>query len=98
MRFLQKLCMKRTTQKCGLCLTVLNAYNYGTLHRQEKLNARWFEWFKQTAYKLAAEGSSLEAWEAMRIFNSQQIARMKEVDIDLCRSGRYFKRNLRHQP
>ena len=58
----------------------LNAYTL-VLNRQEKLNARWFGWFKQTAYKLAAEGSSLEAWEAMRIFNSQQIARMKEVEL-----------------
>ena len=58
----------------------LNAYTL-VLNRQEKLNARWFGWFKQTAYKLAADESSLEAWEAMRIFSSQQIARMKEVEL-----------------
>ena len=58
----------------------LNAYTL-VLNRQEKLNARWFGWFKQTAYNLAAEGSSLEAWGTMRIFSSQQIARMREVEL-----------------
>lgn len=58
----------------------LNTYTL-VLNRQEKLNARWFGWFKQTAYNLAADAPSLEAWEIMRIFNSQQIARMKEVEL-----------------
>ncbi len=58
----------------------LNTYTL-VLNRQEKLNARWFGWFKQTAYKLAAEESSLEAWETMKTFSSRQIARMKEVEL-----------------
>ena len=58
----------------------LNDYTL-VLNRQERLNARWFGWFKQTAYNLAAEGPSLEAWEDMSIFNSRQIARMREVEL-----------------
>ena len=58
----------------------LNTYTL-VLNSQEKLNAKWFGRFKQTAYSLASEGSSLEAWESMKIFNNQQIARMKEVEL-----------------
>ena len=58
----------------------LNTYTL-TLNKQETLNARWFGFFKQAAYSLAAESPSLEAWEAMRIFSSQQIARMREVEL-----------------
>ena len=58
----------------------LNDYTL-VLNRQEKLNARWFGWFKQAAYNLAADGPSLEAWEDMSIFNSRQIARMREVEL-----------------
>ena len=58
----------------------LNDYTL-VLNRQEKLNARWFGWFKQAAYNLAAEGPSLEAWEKMGIFSGQQIARMREVEL-----------------
>ena len=58
----------------------LNDYTL-VLNRQEKLNARWFGWFKQTAYNLAAEGPSIEAWENMEIFSSRQIARMREVEL-----------------
>ena len=58
----------------------LNDYTL-VLNRQEKLNARWFGWFKQAAYNLAADGPSLDAWEEMRIFNSRQIARMREVEL-----------------
>ena len=58
----------------------LNTYTL-VLNRQEKLNARWFGWFKQTAYNLASEAPSLEAWDNMRVFSSQQIARMREVEL-----------------
>jgi len=58
----------------------LNTYTL-VLNRQEKLNARWFGWFKQAAYNLAAERSSLDAWDKMRIFNNRQIARMREVEL-----------------
>lgn len=58
----------------------LNTYTL-VLNRQEKLNARWFGWFKQTAYSLAAESSSLDAWATMRVFSSRQIARMREVEL-----------------
>ena len=58
----------------------LNTYTL-VLNRQEKLNARWFGQFKRTAYSLAAQDLSLDAWEYMRIFNNQQIARMREVEL-----------------
>ena len=58
----------------------LNTYTL-VLNKQEKLNARWFGWFKQTAYGLATERLSLRAWDTMGIFNSRQIARMKEVEL-----------------
>jgi hypothetical protein len=43
----------------------LNSYTL-TLNRQEKLNAKWFGYFKQTAYWLAAEESALNAWYFLR--------------------------------
>ncbi len=58
----------------------LNTYTL-TLNRQEKLNARWFGYFKQTAYQLAAEESALDAWHELRVFTDRQIARMKEVEL-----------------
>ena len=58
----------------------LNTYTL-VLNRQEKLNAKWFGWFKQSAYSLASEAPSLQVWEGLRIFSSRQIARMKEVEL-----------------
>lgn len=58
----------------------LNTYTL-TLNRQERLNAKWFGYFKQTCYLLAAEQSALEAWEQMRVFTNRQVARMKEVEL-----------------
>jgi hypothetical protein len=58
----------------------LNTYTL-TLNRQEKLNAEWFGYFKQTAYKLAAQQSALDAWKNLRVFSHRQIARMKEVEL-----------------
>jgi hypothetical protein len=58
----------------------LNTYTL-TLNKQERLNSKWFGRFKQTAYKLAAEESALEAWKQLRVFSDQQIARMKEVEL-----------------
>jgi hypothetical protein len=58
----------------------LNTYTI-TLNKQEKLNSKWFGYFKQTAYSLAAEESALEAWKQLGIFSNQQIARMKEVEM-----------------
>lgn len=57
----------------------LNTYTL-TLNKQEKLNAKWFGYFKQTAYNLAAEESALETWHRLKVFTDQQIARMKEVE------------------
>ena len=58
----------------------LNTYTM-TLNRQEHLNARWFGYFKQTAYQLAAEESALNAWKQLGVFSDRQIARMKEVEM-----------------
>ena len=58
----------------------LNTYTL-TLNKQERLNAKWFGYFKQTAYRLAAEESALEAWQQLKIFSNQQIARMREVEL-----------------
>jgi hypothetical protein len=58
----------------------LNTYTL-TLNKQEKLNAKWFGYFKQTAYNLAAEESALDAWHRLKIFSNQQIARMTEVEL-----------------
>lgn len=58
----------------------LNTYTL-TLNRQERLNARYFGYFKQTAYQLAAEESALNAWEQLGVFSDRQIARMKEVEM-----------------
>ena len=58
----------------------LNTYTM-TLNRQEKLNAKYFGFFKQTAYKLAAEEEALDAWKKLNVFRDMQIARMKEVEM-----------------
>ena len=58
----------------------LNTYTL-TLNRQEHLNARYFGYFKQTAYQLAAEESALTAWKELEAFTDRQIARMKEVEM-----------------
>jgi|CXWL01.1.fsa_nt_gi hypothetical protein len=58
----------------------LNTYTL-TLNRQERLNAKWFGYFKQTAYTLAAEKSALEDWLKLKVFSDRQIARMKEVEL-----------------
>jgi hypothetical protein len=52
-----------------------------TLNRQERRNAEFFGYFKQTAYKLAAEQTALDAWSNMRVFSYRQIARMAEVEL-----------------
>jgi hypothetical protein len=58
----------------------LNSYTL-TLNRQERRNAKFFGYFKQTAYKLAAEQAALDAWRNLRVFGEQQIARMAEVEL-----------------
>lgn len=58
----------------------LNSYTL-TLNRQERRNAMFFGYFKQTAYKLAAEQAALDAWRNMRVFSDRQIARMAEVEL-----------------
>jgi hypothetical protein len=58
----------------------LNQYTL-TLNKQEKLNAEYFGYFKQTAYGLASEQLALDAWRNMSVFSNQQIARMKEVEL-----------------
>jgi len=58
----------------------LNTYTLA-LNKQEKLNARYFGYFKQTAYRLAAEQSALDAWKALGVFGDRQISRMKEVEL-----------------
>lgn len=58
----------------------LNTYTL-TLNRQEHLNARYFGYFKQTAYQLAAEKEALDAWQKLKVFSYRQIARMKEVEM-----------------
>jgi hypothetical protein len=58
----------------------LNSYTL-TLNAQEHRNARFFGFFKQTAYNLAAEQPSLDAWRNLRVFSDQQIARMSEVEL-----------------
>lgn len=58
----------------------LNTYTI-TLNRQERLNARYFGYFKQASYRLAAEQTELETWRNMKAFSDQQIARMREVEL-----------------
>jgi hypothetical protein len=58
----------------------LNSYTL-TLNKQEKLNAKWFGYFKQAAYRLAAEESALDAWRQLRVFGNRAIARMREVEL-----------------
>jgi hypothetical protein len=82
----------------------LNTYTL-TLNRQERLNAKFFGYFKQTCYELAAEESALQAWEEMKVFSNRQIARMQEVELtsdvmvavvegisDLTEVGRAYKK------
>ena len=58
----------------------LNTYTL-TLNQQERLNAKFFGFFKQTAYQLAAEEQALDAWKQLDVFSDRQIARMKEVEM-----------------
>ncbi len=58
----------------------LNTYTI-VLNKQEKLNARHFGYFKQTAYSLASEEASLRAWRELGLFSDAQIARMSEVEF-----------------
>lgn len=58
----------------------LNSYTL-TLNRQERRNSKYFGYFKQTAYSLAAEQGALDAWRNLRIFGNTQIARMAEVEL-----------------
>jgi hypothetical protein len=58
----------------------LNSYTL-TLNRQERRNAGFFGYFKQTAYNLAAERAALDAWRNLRVFSDRQIARMLEVEL-----------------
>jgi Protein of unknown function DUF262 len=58
----------------------LNSYTL-VLNRQEKRNARFFGYFKQTAYGLAAEQTALDAWRNLRVFGNRPIARMAEVEL-----------------
>lgn len=58
----------------------LNTYTL-TLNRQEKRNAKFFGYFKQSSYRLAAEQSALDAWRNLRVFGNRQIARMAEVEL-----------------
>jgi uncharacterized protein with ParB-like and HNH nuclease domain len=58
----------------------LNSYTL-TLNKQEKRNAEFFGYFKQTAYSLASEQTALDAWRNLRVFSNRQIARMSEVEL-----------------
>jgi hypothetical protein len=54
------------------------------LNHQELRNAQWFGPFKTLMYELALE--QLDRWRAWRVFNDDQNARMREVEVtsDLC--------------
>jgi hypothetical protein len=58
----------------------LNSYTL-TLNRQERRNAKFFGYFKQTSYRLAAEQAALDAWRNLSVFGDRQIARMAEVEL-----------------
>ena len=58
----------------------LNTYTL-TLNRQEHRNARFFGYFKQTAYKLVSEQTELKSWSKLKLLGDQQIARMREVEL-----------------
>lgn len=58
----------------------LNTYTL-TLNTQERLNSRYFGYFKQVAYKLAADEESLATWQDLRVCSDRQISRMKEVEL-----------------
>jgi hypothetical protein len=72
--------VKATDPEVWAMFERLNTYTL-TLNRQERLNAKWFGYFKQTAYTLAAEESALETWRRLKVFGNRQIARMKEVEL-----------------
>ena len=71
---------KASDQEVWAMFERLNSYTL-TLNRQERLNAKWFGYFKQIAYKLAAEESALNSWKYLRVFSDRQIARMREVEL-----------------
>ena len=56
----------------------LNTFSVG-LSAQELRNGRWFGRFKQTSYRLAT--GTVEFWRRHKIFNEQQIARMREAEL-----------------
>lgn len=56
----------------------LNTYSV-SLNAQELRNGKWFGHYKQTSYRLAT--GSIEFWRRHKIFNEQQIARMREVEL-----------------
>lgn len=58
----------------------LNTYTI-VLNKQEKLNARYFGYFKQAAYAIAADEASLKAWRSLHLFGDPQMARMLEVEF-----------------
>jgi hypothetical protein len=58
----------------------LNTYTI-TLNRQERLNAKYFGYFKQACYGLAARDDSLKYWKKLLVFSDRQISRMKEVEL-----------------
>ena len=58
----------------------LNSYTL-TLNSQEKRNAEFFGFFKQTAYNLAADETEFGSWAALAVFTDRQIARMREVEM-----------------
>lgn len=52
-----------------------------TLNPQERLNAEFYGYFKQSAYTLAAEEFALRTWKNLEVFGDRQIARMAEVEL-----------------
>ena len=56
----------------------LNTYSV-SLSSQELRNGKWFGHFKQSSYRLAT--GALEFWRGHKIFNEQQIARMREAEL-----------------
>ena len=56
----------------------MNSTGY-KLNQQELRNAEWYGEFKTLAYELATE--QLNRWRDWRIFNPDQISRMREVEL-----------------
>ena len=56
----------------------MNSTGY-KLNPQELRNAEWFGEFKAVAYELATE--QLERWRRWNVFDSDQIARISEVEL-----------------